>query len=67
MSRLNQAIDRLGSKTTVAFDAEKQKRQEIWSRIKTDAPEIADFLTEINQEFGKPVRTAVWIAEERVL
>lgn len=43
------------------------ERQEIWSRIKSDAPEIADFLTKINQEFGKPKRVGVWIGEERVL
>lgn len=67
MSKLNQAIDRLGAKTTVVFDSEKQKRQEIWSRIKSDAPEIADFLMEINQEFGKPKRVGVWIGKERVL
>jgi hypothetical protein len=43
------------------------ERQAIWSRIKADAPEAAEFLTAINEAFGKPKRTAVWIGEERVL
>lgn len=67
MSKLDAAINRFGSKATVAFEADKQKRLEVWSRIKTDAPEIAEFLLEVNAEFGKPVRTAVWIGDERVL
>lgn len=60
-------MNRLGAKVQVSTDAMKQERQQIWSRIRTDAPEIADFLTEINQEFGKPKRVGVWIGDERVL
>lgn len=44
-----------------------RERRLIWERIQNEAPEIAEFLLEVNAEFGKPVRTAVWIGDERVL
>ena len=46
--------------------AERSKR-EIWEQIQNEAPEIAEFLSEINAVFGKPKRVGVWIGEERVL
>lgn len=46
---------------------QKAARIEKWERIKRDAPEIASFLTEINQVFGKPAKVAVVIHGERVL
>ena len=46
--------------------AEKSKR-EIWEQIQNDAPEIAEFLSEMHEVFGKPKRVGVWIGEERFL
>lgn len=44
-----------------------EKRQETWNRIKADAPDVAQFLTEINQAFGKPEAVRVVIQGEAVL
>ena len=66
MSRLNQAIDRLGSKTIPVFEEEKQKRIAAKKRVRAESPEMADFLNEIIAEFGK-VKMAVWLGDERVL
>lgn len=35
------------------------ERQQIWRTIKTEAPEIAAFLSDVNAAFGKP--EAVWV------
>lgn len=43
------------------------QRQATWSRIKADAPDVAQFLTEINQAFGKPEAVRVVIQGEVVL
>lgn len=48
-------------------ETQKAERQRKWERIKTEAPEIAEFLTEVNQTFGKPAKVAVVIGTERVL
>lgn len=44
-----------------------EKRQETWNRIKADAPDVAQFLTEINQAFGKPEAVRVVIRGDVVL
>lgn len=45
----------------------KEHRQAIWRRIQTEAPEVAELLTEINREFGKPSAVKVIINNETVL
>lgn len=42
-------------------------RQDTWSRIKADSPDVAQFLTEINRTFGKPEAVRVVIRGEVVL
>lgn len=53
------------------IDALKEKiksdRMATWSRIKADAPDVAQFLTEITQAFGKPEAVRVVIQGEVVL
>ncbi len=39
----------------------------IWTRIKTEAPDVAAFLTEVNQAFGKPEAVKVVIGGDVVL
>ena len=59
----DQAYGRLEARV----EAQRKARQDKWKRIKTEAPEIADFLTEINAAFGKPARVRVEISGERVV
>lgn len=57
--------------TTQLLEEENEKariqRQATWSRIKTEAPDVAAFLTEVNQAFGKPAEVKVVIGGEVVL
>lgn len=51
-------------------DEVKQKlkeRQEVWTRIQSEAPAMAQFLQQINSTFGKPSETHVWIGQEKVV
>lgn len=43
------------------------QRQETWRTIQTDAPDVAQFLTETTQAFGKPEAVRVVIQGEAVL
>lgn len=38
---------------------EKMQKAMLWHRVKNEAPEIADFLTEINRVFGKPAKVDI--------
>ena len=67
MNRLAKSIERLQPKVMADVDAAKAERKAKWERIKTEAPEIAEFLTDINAAFGKPARVRVDINGERVL
>lgn len=42
-------------------DSIKEDRQRKWEVIKTNSPAMADFLTEMNREFGKPKSVKVRI------
>ena len=64
---LDAKLQRMTEKVSANQDAQKVAKQALWERIKTDAPEVADFLTTMKQAFGQPKRVAVWIGEERVL
>ena len=64
---LAEKIDRLAAKVGLEHEAMKAERQRKWARIQNEAPEIAGFLTEINQVFGKPAKVAVVIDGERVI
>lgn len=64
---LDESINRFRDKIQPEHEAIKAERQRKWERIKTEAPEIAEFLTEVNQTFGKPAKVAVVIGKERVI
>jgi hypothetical protein len=57
----------LGEKVRKVEDEIKTERQAKWQRIQDEAPEIAAFLVDVNDVFGKPVRTWVEINGERIL
>ena len=42
-----------------ARDKAKQERAMLWHRIQTEAPQMAEFLTELNKAFGKPAKVQV--------
>jgi len=48
-------------------EAAKSERKRKWNLIQAEAPEIADFLTEMNQEFGKAEQTWVVLDGKRIL
>ena len=64
---LAQKLDRLSKSVSEEQQAMREEKLRKWERIKSDAPEIAGFLSEINAVFGKPKRVGVWIGEERIL
>ena len=67
MSRLAKSLERLQPKVMAEIEAEKMDRKEKWDRIKREAPEMADFLKEVTEVFGKPKKVWLKIGEERVL
>lgn len=67
MSKLDETLNRLKAKGQVAHEAQRQNRRQVWERIQREAPDIAQFLLDINQVFGKPEKVGVWIGEERIL
>lgn len=67
MRHLDDAIARLETKTTAAFEAEKAERQRKWALIQEKSPELAADLLAITEAFGKPKRVWVEIEGERIL
>lgn len=67
MSRLDETLSRLKAKGAVMAEEQGKKRKETWTRIQTEAPDIAEFMTECAKTFGKPEQVWVWIGEERIL
>lgn len=63
MSDFDEAYARL----QVRVEAAKSERKRKWNLIQTEAPEIAKFLTEMNQAFGKTAQTWVVIDGKRIL
>jgi hypothetical protein len=47
--------------------SEVDQRKQIWRTIQTEAPEIADFLNEVNVAFGKPDAVLVTIKDKPML
>lgn len=45
----------------------KQQRREAWARIKSEAPDVAEFLTEVSRVFGKPKSVYVEINGEVIM
>lgn len=59
----------------VKVSADRQQREQAatttrataWTRIQTEAPDVAALLTAVNATFGKPASVRVRIGGERVL
>lgn len=43
-----------------------KRRKESWDMLKTEHPEIADFMSEINRVFGKPKMVIVKVDDQTV-
>lgn len=76
--RLQQSLTRLQAKARIksereaeaaaqAAQAERTNRAEVWSRIQTEEPPLAEFLTAFNATFGKPEAMAVKLGDEVVI
>ena len=76
--RLQQSLTRLKAKARIksereaeaaaqAAQAERKNRAEVWSRIQTEEPPLAEFLTAFNATFGKPEAMAVEMQGELIL
>lgn len=46
---------------------EKNEKRRQWELIKDQAPDVADFLTEVNRVFGKPAAVRVELASGEVV
>lgn len=49
------------------IEAILEKRRQVWDRIQTEAPEIAQSMKAIADVFGRPKAVQVWIGDERVI
>ena len=47
--------------------SEKSHKAAAWERIKSESPEIADFLSDVSRIFGKPSRVNVYIKGEKII
>ena len=76
--RLKHSLTRLQAKARIksereaeaaeqAKQAERANRAEVWSRIQTHEPQLAEFLTAVNATFGKPEALAVEMNGELIL
>lgn len=63
MSDFDASFARLKAKTEEIQEERKRK----WKFIQDESPELAAFLLEVNQAFGKPEKTWVVINEKRIL
>lgn len=60
-------FDAAYAKLQARVEATKEDRKRKWELIQNRSPEIADFLTEMNQEFGKAEQTWVVLDGKRIL
>lgn len=60
-------FDAAYAKLQARVEATKEDRKRKWKLIQNRSPEIADFLTEMNQEFGKAEQTWVVLDGKRIL
>jgi len=71
MSDLINRVERLQAKALAKSaerkSAEQNERQHTWQRIKTEAPDVAEFLTAIQATFGKADAVAVKLGDEVVV
>lgn len=63
MSDFDAAYAKLQARVAATKEARKRK----WELIQTKSPEVADFLTEMNQAFGKAEQTWVVMDGKRIL
>ena len=48
-----------------AREQAKQEKAMLWRRVQAEAPDIADFLTQLNEQFGKPANVKIEFFSDR--
>lgn len=43
-----------------------KRRKELWAKIQREEPGMAKFIQDINQIFGKPDKTEIWVDGRKV-
>lgn len=71
MDDLQLAIEKLNARREIAIAKQaeadaiaKREKQAVWSKLKIADPVMADFLTAINAEFGKPAKLKLSLGDE---
>lgn len=67
LARIERLQQKAKSKNSERKSAEQNERQHTWQRIKTEAPDVAEFLTAIQATFGKADAVAVKLGDEVVV
>lgn len=59
MDNIEQSIENLRAAADRKRERERAKKSEAWNKVKTDYPDIAEFITSMTATFGKPERVVV--------
>ena len=62
-----EALDRINAKIEAKRQAQREADAKAWKTIQTEAPDVAELLTEFSRVFGKPAALRVEIDGEEVL
>jgi hypothetical protein len=65
--RLNAMAEASKIRAQAAIEAKQSHRLMQWHAVKTQAPEIADFMQDIAKAFGKPARVTVVLNSGEVI
>lgn len=55
---LTASLDRLQATVSSGIE-ERKRRREAWDRVRTEAPEHAEWITAVSAAFGRPARVRV--------
>lgn len=56
---LTASLDRLQTTVSAGIEERKRRRREAWDRVRTEAPEHAEWITAVSAAFGRPARVRV--------
>lgn len=56
---ISESIENLRAAAARKREREQARKAEAWDKVKTDYPDIADFITSMTATFGKPKRVVV--------
>ena len=58
---LTASLDRLQATVSAGIEERKRLRREVWDRVRTEAPEHAEWITAVSAAFGRPARVRVQV------